>query len=150
MTSHLKLVSFNPNPELSPRTNLKKFIAYCRDELTLWADTSAPHKGDLKHMSRTREAAERAVAAGERSGGLWLAKAEPQIVRLVELVKIMENPDIPDGSPIQVKGTDFSHESVLVAEKAQEAGVKLLDKEQLAIEYGQDLMDCLDMLASEI
>ena len=46
MTSHLKLVSFNPNPELSPRTNLKKFIAYCRDELTLWADTSAPHNND--------------------------------------------------------------------------------------------------------
>lgn len=126
-------------------TNCSELLACKGDKIALEAI-----KGDLKHMSRTREAAERAVAAGERSGGLWLAKAEPQIVRLVELVKIMENPDIPDGSPIQVKGTDFSHESVLVAEKAQEAGVKLLDKEQLAIEYGQDLMDCLDMLASEI
>ncbi|TRN90391.1 integrase [Pseudomonas viridiflava] len=126
-------------------TNCSELLACKGDKIALEAI-----KGDLKHMSRTREAAQRAVAAGERSGGLWLAKAEPQIIRLVELVNIMENPDIPDGSPIQMLGTDFSHESVLIAEKAQEAGVQLLDKEQLAIEYGQDLMDCLAMLASEI
>lgn len=126
-------------------TNCSELLACKGDKIALEAI-----KGDLLHMNRTREAAERAVAAGERSGGLWLAKAEPQMARLIELVNIMENPDIPDGSPIQVKGTDFSHESVLVAEKAEEAGVMLLDKEQLAIEYGQDLLDCLDMLASEI
>ncbi len=107
-------------------------------------------KNDLNHMMSTRNAAERAFFTGERSGGLWLAKAGPQIARLVELIKVMENTEIPDGSPIQMLGTDFSHESVLVAEKAREAGVELLDKEQLAIEYGQDLIDCLDMLASGI
>ena len=38
MAANLKLISFNPNPELSPFTNLKRFVAYCRDELTLWSD----------------------------------------------------------------------------------------------------------------
>ncbi|WP_434984375.1 integrase [Pseudomonas protegens] len=126
-------------------TNCSELLACKGDKIALEAI-----KSELNHMMRTRDAAERAVFTGERSGGLWLAKAEPQIIRLVELIKVMENPEIPNGSPIQVQGTDFSHESVLVAEKAQEAGVKLLDKEQLAIEYGQDLIDCLDMLASEI
>ncbi|KPB80631.1 Uncharacterized protein AC504_1355 [Pseudomonas syringae pv. maculicola] len=70
----------------------------------------------------------------------------------------MENPDIPDGSAILLTGTDFNHESQLVAEKASQAGVELLDnnqlaigvelvsKEQLARDYGQDLVDCLEML----
>ena len=123
-------------------TNCSELLACKGDKIAL-----ETIKADLNHMQRTREAAERAIASGERSGGLWLAKAEPQIARLIGLVNIMENPEIPDGSPIQVKGTDFSHESVLVAEKAEKAGVELLDREQLAIEYGQDLIDCLDMLA---
>jgi hypothetical protein len=123
-------------------TNCSELLACKGDKIAL-----ETIKADLNHMQRTREAAERAIASGERSGGLWLAKAEPQIARLMGLVNIMENPEIPDGSPIQVKGTDFSHESVLVAEKAEKAGVELLDREQLAIEYGQDLIDCLDMLA---
>ncbi|KWV69179.1 hypothetical protein PFLmoz3_06295 [Pseudomonas fluorescens] len=58
----------------------------------------------------------------------------------------MENPDIPDGSPIQVTGTDFNHEALIVGEKAAKAGVELLQKEQIALEYGQDLVDCLEML----
>lgn len=126
-------------------TNCSELLACKGDKVALGAV-----KDDLDHMLRTRDAAKQAVFSGERSGGLWLAKAQPQITRLIELVNIMENPDIPDGSPIQVKGTDFSHESVLVAEKAQEAGVELLDKQQLAIEYGQDLVDCLEMLVSGI
>jgi len=125
-------------------TNCSELLACKGDKIALEAI-----KDDLRHMLSTREAAERAISSGERSGGLWLAKAEPQIARLVELVKIMENPDIPDGSPIQVKGTDFSHESELVAKKVEEAGVELLDKQQLVIEYGQDLIECLNMLAGK-
>src|SRR5690606_3615904 len=99
-----------------------------------------------------------AIDSGERSASLWLEKAKPQIYRLVELVNVMENPDIPDGSPILLTGTDFSHESQLVGEKASQAGIELLDskqlaigvelvsKEQLARDYGQDLVDCLEML----
>ncbi len=125
-------------------TNCSELLACKGDKIALEAI-----KDDLRHMLSTREAAERAISSGERSGGLWLAKAEPQIARLIELVKIMENPDIPDGSPIQVKGTDFSHESELVAKKVEEAGVKLLDKQQLVIEYGQDLIECLNMLSGK-
>lgn len=43
-------------------------------------------------------------------------------------------------------GTDFSHERVIVEEKAKETGVELLDKEQLALEYGDDLVELLELL----
>lgn len=40
MVAHLKLVSFNPNPLLSPTTNLRNFVRYCQNELTLWQEES--------------------------------------------------------------------------------------------------------------
>lgn len=134
-------------------TNCSELLACKGDKIALEAI-----KADRDNMIRTRDAAERAINSGERSASLWLEKATPQIYRLVELVNIMENPNIPDGSPIQLIGTDFSHESQLVGEKAKQAGIRLLDKEhlvigvelvnkeQLALEYGQDLVDCLEML----
>ncbi|MEJ5905596.1 integrase [Pseudomonas kermanshahensis] len=124
-------------------TNCSELLACKGDKIALEAV-----KSDLENMQRTRDAAERAVSAGERSGGMWLAKAEPQIIRLTELIRVLENPEIPDGSPIQIQGTDFSHESTLIREKAQESGIELLDKDRLAIEYGQDLIDCLNMLTN--
>ncbi|SNB62938.1 hypothetical protein SAMN02745900_01025 [Pseudomonas sp. URIL14HWK12:I8] len=124
-------------------TNCSELLACKGDKIALEAI-----KSDLENMQRTRDAAERAVSAGERSGGMWLAKAEPQIIRLTELIRVLENPEIPDGSPIQIQGTDFSHESTLIREKAQESGIELLDKDRLAIEFGQDLIDCLNMLTN--
>ncbi|MCK9701866.1 integrase [Pseudomonas syringae pv. syringae] len=134
-------------------TNCSELLACKGDRIALEAI-----KADRDNMIRTRDAAQRAIDSGERSASLWLEKAKPQIYRLVELVNIMENPDIPDGSAILLTGTDFNHESQLVAEKASQAGVELLDnnqlaigvelvsKEQLARDYGQDLVDCLEML----
>ncbi|WP_367393970.1 integrase [Pseudomonas sp. X4] len=122
-------------------TNCSELLACKGDKIAL-----AAVKNDRDHMVKTWEAAKRAVDAGERSASLWMQKATPQIQRLAELISIMENPAIPDGSPIQMIGTDFSHEALIVEEKAKEAGVQLLDKEQLALEYGDDLVELLEML----
>ncbi|MOA36545.1 hypothetical protein D3C78_1580740 [compost metagenome] len=45
-------------------------------------------------------------------------------------------------------GADFSHEKVIVSEKAEAAGVRLLDKSELGITYGDDLLACLELLRS--
>jgi len=90
-----------------------------------------------------------AVEAGERSASLWIDKARPQISRLTEFVNVLENPQIPDGTPIQLLGTDFSHEKVMVEQKAIENGVALLDRAKLGAEYGEELLDMLDMLLHE-
>ncbi|MNO91737.1 hypothetical protein D3C76_832890 [compost metagenome] len=122
-------------------TNCSELLACKGDKIAL-----AAVKNDHDNMVKTWQAAQRAVESGERSASLWMEKATPQIQRLMQLISIMENPNIPDGSPIQMIGTDFSHERVIVEEKAKETGVELLDKEQLALEYGDDLVELLELL----
>jgi hypothetical protein len=51
-------------------------------------------------------------------------------------------------SPIEMTGTDFNHEQTLINGKAEQIGIKLLDRKALAIEYGADLLACLDELRS--
>lgn len=103
---------------------------------------------DREHLVRTLDAAKVAVERGERSASRWMQIAEPQIERLTQLLDVLSDSKIPDGSPIEISGTDFSHEQVLVEEKAVTAGIKLLDRKNLAIEYGTELLACLDLLRS--
>jgi hypothetical protein len=103
---------------------------------------------DRDNLIRTYTAAQRAIAEGERAASRWTEKAGPQIERLNQLLVILNNPEIPDGSPIEIAGEDFSHEKVIVSEKAKATGVKLLDKKDLRITYGDDLLACLELLRS--
>ena len=105
-------------------------------------------KLDRDNLVQTYTAAQRAIAEGERAASRWTEKAGPQIDRLDSLLAILHNPDIPDGSPIEIAGEDFNHENVIVSEKAYAAGVKLLDRSELRISYGDDLLACLDLLRS--
>ncbi|MNG13250.1 hypothetical protein D3C84_969180 [compost metagenome] len=95
---------------------------------------------------QTYTAAQNAIANGERAASRWTEKAGPQIERLDQLIAILHNPAIPDGSPIEMAGEDFSHEKVIVSEKANAAGVNLLDRSKLGITYGDDLLACLELL----
>jgi hypothetical protein len=122
-------------------TNCSELLACKGDKVALEAI-----KIDLCNITRTRDAAQQAIDAGERSASLWLEKSDHQQQRLIALVDVMENPNIPDGSPIQITGTDFSHESRIVGEKAKVAGVELVQKEQLGRDHGPDLLQCLEML----
>lgn len=103
---------------------------------------------DRDHLARTFTAAQQAIANGERAASRWTETAGPQIERLDQLLAILHNPDIPDGSPIEMVGEDFSHEKVIVSEKAEAAGVRLLDRRELGITYGDDLLACLELLRS--
>jgi len=105
-------------------------------------------KLDRDNLVQTYTAAQRAIAEGERAASRWTEKAGPQIDRLDSLLAILHNPEIPDGSPIEIAGEDFNHENVIVSEKADAAGVKLLDRSELRISYGDDLLACLDLLRS--
>jgi hypothetical protein len=122
-------------------TNCSELLACKGDRVAL-----ETIKSDLANITRTRNAAQRAIDAGERSASLWLEKSGDQEQRLIALVDVMENPDIPDGSPIQLTGTDFSHEARLVGVKAKNAGVELLQKEQVARDHGKHMLECLEML----
>jgi hypothetical protein len=101
---------------------------------------------DRDNLLNTYNAATQAIQRGEKSATRWLRVAEPQIQRLNQLITILNDPTIADGSPVEIAGTDFSHEQVIIDDKAKAAGVKLLDRSLLAIEYGDDLLACLDEL----
>ncbi len=103
-------------------------------------------KLDRDSLVQTYTAAQQAIKKGERAASRWTEIAAPQIERLDQLLATLNDPSIPDGSPIEISGEDFSHESVIIAEKAEAAGVRLLDREQLGISYGEDLLACLELL----
>lgn len=105
-------------------------------------------KRDRDNLVQTYTAAQVAIAEGERAASRWTEKAGPQIERLDQLLAILHNPEIPDGSPIEMAGEDFSHEKVIVSDKAEAAGVQLLDRHVLRITYGDDLLACLELLRS--
>ncbi|XGA78619.1 hypothetical protein OR573_08755 [Halomonas sp. CH40] len=102
---------------------------------------------DREHLVRTLDAAKAAVDNGERAASRWMQVAEPQIGRLTQLLNILNDAGIPDGSPIELAdSTDFSHEQLTVENKAASVGVTLLDRKDLKIEYGNELLTCLDLL----
>lgn len=102
---------------------------------------------DREHLVRALNAAKAAVDNGERAASRWMQVAEPQVERLNQLLDILHDTRIPDGSPIELSdSTDFSHEQVLVTDKAASQGVKILDRSELGIEYGNELLACLDLL----
>lgn len=101
---------------------------------------------EREELAKTYHAAQDAINRDERSGSRWTQIYGLQILKLDELLSILNDPNIPDGSPIGITGTDFSHEQTLINGKADEAGVKLLDRTTLAIEYSADLLTCLDEL----
>lgn len=102
---------------------------------------------DLEHMVRALNGAEEALKNGERAASRWMMVAKPQIERLNQLLNILNDERIPDGSPIALSDkADFSHEQTLADEKAASADVQLLDRKALGIEYGNELLACLDLL----
>lgn len=102
---------------------------------------------EREELAKTFHAADDAISRGERSATRWMKVNGAQIKKLDALLSILNDPEIPDSSPIEIAGAvDFSHEQTLINEQAEKAGVKLLDRTTLAIEYGADLLACLDEL----
>lgn len=97
-------------------------------------------------IAETYAAAQEAICQGERAATRWLKVMGPQIQKLDQLLSILNDPRIPDGSPIEITGTNFSHEQVVIDNKVDVMGVRLIDRDKLAIEYGEDLLACLEEL----
>ena len=97
-------------------------------------------------MTIAYQAAQRAIDNGERAASRWTEMARFQIERLNDLIQILRDPNIPDGSPIEISGSDFSHERSILESKIEKKKPKRLQRKTAAIEYSQDLLDCLESL----
>lgn len=120
----------------------------CSELLMCKGDKLALNSVLKEHNSMTRayQAAQRAIDNGERAASRWTEMARFQIERLNDLIQILRDPNIPDGSPIEISGSDFSHERSILESKIEKKKPKRLQRKTAAIEYSQDLLDCLESL----
>lgn len=88
-------------------------------------------KGNLEKLERIKERLERtericrlakdAVELGEMGADRWYQYHEKTVIRLRELVSILENPDIEDAAQIKLRGNDFSQLRRVARKKLREA-----------------------------
>lgn len=103
-------------------------------------------EADFINLNKTYAEAERAIALGEKSATRWVSLALPQINKMAQLLTILKDPAVVEGSPIVIEGANFSHEQTLMDSKVSEAKIKVIKRSDLTIEYGHNLLECLDDL----
>jgi hypothetical protein len=85
-------------------------------------------KGEDQCLKRIKErlhqteidyaAAREAIQAGHYGADRWYERLDREVTRLRELVRILEDPSVPDGSQIRLKGGDFTHLRRVLTSKA--------------------------------
>ena len=101
-------------------------------------------KGNSQNLERVRTRLEReerlyllaqeAIKCGDMGADRWYQYREKTVVRLRELVSIMENNDIEDGAQIKLRGNDFSHLRRVVTNKALEMDAKGAEEAKMLAE----------------
>ncbi len=78
-------------------------------------------KQRLEKSERLFSLAETAVESGEMGADRWYQYHKKTVIRLRELVAILENPDIENGAQIKLRGNDFSQLRRVAEKKSIEA-----------------------------
>jgi len=87
------------------------------------------------------------IDKGKLVADRWYVSHKKKHERLTQLLQILTDPSISDGSPIQLVGNDFSHHKRIVDKKAHG---KIPVKEQpRGIEYSDEVLECLALLQEE-
>lgn len=92
----------------------------------------------LKKSERMLALAENAVKNGEIGADRWYQYHQKTVTRLLELVSILESPDIQDGAQVKLRGNDFS-QIRRVAEKKSIEAIEHNDEEKENVAILQDL-----------
>lgn len=104
-------------------------------------------KKERENLQVTYDSAQKALETGERATTRWLKLTGPYLKKLTELEVILTNPEIPDGSPIQVTGcNDFSPEQAILQDKIKESGLTVFDKSSIKKLYSPQVIKGLKQL----
>jgi len=87
------------------------------------------------------------INAGRKVANRWYLSHKKKHKRLTQLLRILTDPSIEDGSPIQLTGGDFSHQKRIVDKKTQ--GKISIKKRPSGIEYSPEILECLALLQEE-
>ncbi|MGY1917419.1 hypothetical protein ACW9IF_00685 [Pseudomonas tolaasii] len=72
------------------------------------------------HVAENLEAALKEIEAGNRAATRWVDRHQLYLVRLDEIVAMHKNPAIPNRSPVQMVGHDFTHAKRILTTKHPE------------------------------
>lgn len=107
------------------------------------------HKKSLAAVERERDmvaenlrATLQEIEAGNRPATRWVDTHTRYLERLNAIVTMHRDPNLPDGSPVQMAGKDFTHAKRVMADRLPET----IASDTLSIEYSDDLMSCLKNL----
>jgi hypothetical protein len=101
------------------------------------------------HVAENLAAAQSEIDAGKRVAGRWHEAHSKTLARIDQLLKVMTDPNLEDGSAIQIDGKGFSHETRIMDQKEEQTQLKNNDR-NLSFTYSDDIADCLKMLQEEI
>ena len=117
-------------------------------------------KGHLRSIAAIRQerdrvaenlyAAKALIDTGERVANRWYNSHLATVNRIDQLLRVMEDDSIVDGSPIQMQGNDFSHEIRIITSKSENKNLTSHTRSVTDMEYGDELIACLKILQDEI
>ena len=96
----------------------------CQEQVCLKGDGERLKriKARLEEVEKDYAAAKEAIEQGYSGADRWYEIQEKTVVRVRQLVQILESPEVPDGSQIKLRdGKDFSHLRRAIREKADQA-----------------------------
>jgi hypothetical protein len=82
------------------------------------------------------------IEAGNRPATRWVDTHTRYLERLGQIIEMHQNPEIPDGSPVQMVGKDFTHAKRVIDGKRPDR----VTSANLSDVYSQDLLNCLKEL----
>ena len=98
----------------------------CQEQVCVKGDDERLNriKARLEEVEKDYAAAKEAIAQGYSGADRWYEIQETTVVRVRQLVQILENPELPHGSQIKLRdGNDFSHLRRAIREKARQAAL---------------------------
>ena len=96
----------------------------CQEQVCLKGDGERLKriKARLEEVEKDYAAAKEAITQGYSGADRWYESHEKTVIRVRQLVQILESPEVPDGSQIKLRdGNDFSHLRRAIREKADQA-----------------------------
>lgn len=105
-------------------------------------------KVERDHVAENLAATMKEIEAGNRPATRWVETHTHYLERLTQIVAMHENPDIPDGSPVQMVGKDFTHAKRIILNKQPEAQLTNNTGSVLSGIDDEDLQLCLQEMMS--
>ncbi|MGO4004985.1 hypothetical protein ABVN23_28450 [Pseudomonas fluorescens] len=100
-------------------------------------------KVERDQVAENLEATLNEIESGNRPATRWVDTHTRYLERLNQIVAMHENPDIPDGSPVQMAGKDFTHAKRVLVKKQPQPALDSVVSDHLSEIYDDDLRLCL-------